>query len=70
MNRALVLALALIVAFGAIAAILLVLTPGPHKTTDYLVIGAIGTFLCMLLLFFVLMKTIQKPDEYKRRKPE
>lgn len=68
MKRSFLLALALILAFGAISAILLYLTPGPHKPTDYLVIGAIATFLCMLMLFFILIKTMPGPGESKRTK--
>jgi len=29
--------------------------PGPHTRTDYLVIGAIATFVSMFVLFFVLI---------------
>jgi uncharacterized BrkB/YihY/UPF0761 family membrane protein len=69
MNRNVILAIGLLLAFGAVVTLFLVLMPGPHKPTDYLVIGAIATFLCLLLLFFLMMNTMQKPDEYKRRKP-
>jgi len=40
--------------------------PGPHGATDYLVIGAVATLLCLLLLFMVLINTqkraTRKPD--------
>jgi hypothetical protein len=41
--------------------------PGPHKPTDYLVIGAVGTLLSLLLLFVVLIKSAEKPPS---RKPD
>ncbi len=57
MNRALGLALGIVLIFAASVGILLYVMPAPHKPTDYLVTGAIGTLLCLVLLFFVLMKT-------------
>jgi hypothetical protein len=39
--------------------------PGPHKATDYLVMGAAGTLLCLVLLFVVLFTTPAKPDKEK-----
>jgi hypothetical protein len=39
--------------------------PGPHKATDYLVMGAAGTLLCLVLLFVVLFTTPAKPDNEK-----
>jgi len=70
MKRNVILAVGLIFTFCAIAAILMAVMPGPHKATDYLVIGAIATFVCLLLFFFLMMKTMQRPEDYKRRKPE
>jgi len=70
MNRNVILAIGLLLAFAVVVTILLVFMPGPRKPTDYLVIGAIATFLCLLLLFFLMMNTMTKPDEYKRRKPD
>ena len=70
MKRNAVLAIGLIFTFCAIAAILTVVMPGPHKATDYLVIGAIATFICLLLMFFLMMKTMQRPEDFKRKKPE
>jgi len=70
MKRNLVLAIGLIFTFCAIAAILVVVMPGPRKATDYLVIGAIATFICLVLLFFLLMKTMQRPVPPKRQSPD
>jgi len=63
MNRTLVLAALLVLLFAGTVAVLLNVMPGPHKSTDYLVIGAVATLLCLLLLFVVLIKLPQ------RRKP-
>jgi len=66
MNRNVSLALAMVVIFGLAVAVLLTVMPAPHKPTDYLVIGAIGTLLCLLLLFVVLINatksSARKPD--------
>jgi hypothetical protein len=70
MSRHVVLAIGLLFTFCAIAAILMVVMPGPHKPTDYLVIGAIATFICLLLLFFLLMKTMNRPEDLNRKKPD
>ena len=64
MNRTLALAVLMVLLFGGSVAVLLNVMPGPHKPMDYLVIGAVATLLCLLLLFVVLIKLPQ------RRKPE
>ena len=64
MNRILALAGLMVLLFGGTVAVLLNVMPGPHKPMDYLVIGAVATLLCLLLLFLVLIKLPQ------RRKPE
>ena len=56
MNRTTTLAALLLVVFVATVAILLQVLPSPHKSTDYLVIGAVATLLCILLLYFLLIK--------------
>ena len=70
MNRTLGLAAGLALVFITTVTILVAVMPGPRKPTDYLVFGAVATFLCLLLLFVVLMKTVQRPDTSKRDKPE
>ncbi len=60
MNRALGLALGMLLIFAVSVSMLLYVMPAPHKPTDYLVTGAIGTLLCLVLLFVVLMKTASK----------
>jgi hypothetical protein len=56
MNRTTTLSALLLVVFVATVAILLQVLPSPHKSTDYLVIGAVATLLCILLLYFLLIK--------------
>lgn len=66
MNRTVALALGLVVVFVLTVGVLVVVMPGPHQATDYLVIGAIATLLCLLLLFLALIKTTKRPV----RKPD
>ncbi len=61
MNRTLALTLGMLMIFGVTIAILLAVMPGPHKSTDYLVIGCVATLLCLLLLFVVLINTTKRP---------
>lgn len=67
MNRKILLALGMLLVFAVSVAVLLNVMPSPHKPTDYLVIGAVGTLLCLLLLFVVLINTAAKPPG---RKPD
>jgi Na+/melibiose symporter-like transporter len=62
MNRTLALTLGMLMIFGVTVAVLLAVMPGPHKSTDYLVIGCVATLLCLLLLFVVLINTAKRPD--------
>jgi hypothetical protein len=62
MNRTIALTVGMLMIFGATVAILLVVMPGPHKPTDYLVIGCVATLLCLLLLFVVLVNSPKRPD--------
>jgi hypothetical protein len=65
MNRTIALGAGMVMIFAATVGILLNVMPGPHKATDYLVIGAAGTLLCLILLFVVLFTTPAKPDKEK-----
>ena len=61
------------IVFGVTLAIGLKLLPGPHTETDYLVVGSVATFLCLGVLFAVLITTwIRTPDVFfkKRGSPE
>ena len=60
MNRTLALALGMVMIFAVTVAILWNVMPGPHKTTDALVIGCVATLLCLLLLFVVLINTAKR----------
>jgi len=64
MNRTLALAGLMVLLFAGAVAVLVNVMPGPHKPMDYLVIGAVATLLCLLVLFVVLIKLPQ------RRKPD
>jgi NADH:ubiquinone oxidoreductase subunit 6 (subunit J) len=55
-SRVLVLAGAILVLFISTVAILLNVIPGPHRNLDYLVIGAVATFLSMILLWVVMIQ--------------
>ena len=63
MNRTTALAIGIVFLFAATVGLLVHFIPGPHKPTDYLVIGAVATLLCMLLVWIVLNRT-------NKRKPE
>jgi hypothetical protein len=62
MNRTIALALGMLMIFAITVAVLLTVMPGPHKSTDYLVIGCVATLLCLLLLFVVLINAPKRPD--------
>ncbi len=55
-SRVLVLAGGIVALFVATIAILLNVIPGPHRSLDYLVIGAVATFLSMILLWVVMIQ--------------
>jgi len=59
-NRTLKISALLLAVFAVTVGILLQVLPGPHKPTDYLVIGAVATLLCILLLYFLLIKRGEK----------
>ena len=56
MNRTVKISALLLAVFAVTVGILLQVLPGPHERTDYLVIGAVATLLCILLLYFLLIK--------------
>src|ERR1700684_2007817 len=66
MNRTIALTLGMVMIFGLTVAILLAVMPGPHKPTDYLVIGCVATLLCLLLLFVVMINTPKRSDTAPR----
>lgn len=44
-------------------AVLVNIIPKPHRSLDYLVIGAVATFLSMILLWVALMQQGARPKE-------
>ena len=62
MNRTLALTLGMLMIFAVTVTILLAVMPGPHKSTDYLVIGCVATLLCLLLLFVVMINSPKRSD--------
>jgi hypothetical protein len=68
-TRILLLLLGIMLTFAAVVIILLRLVPGPYSELDYLVIGAVATFVSLLLLFLILVKTWVKDRDtfFKRR---
>jgi multisubunit Na+/H+ antiporter MnhF subunit len=50
--------------------ILLRVLPGPHKSTDYLVIGTLATFVCLLVVFLIVGSAKGRfgSTSYKQRK--
>lgn len=54
-SRLLTLGGGIVVLFVATIAILLKVIPEPHRNLDYLVIGAVATFLSMILLWVAMM---------------
>jgi multisubunit Na+/H+ antiporter MnhF subunit len=55
------------VMFVITVAILYRVLPGPHKSTDYLVIGTLATFVCLLVVFLI-VGSAKKSSTYKTRK--
>jgi uncharacterized membrane protein len=70
MARTLLLALALVVMFAAVAGIMLKVMPAPLKDSDYLIIGSVATMVSLLLLFVLLNANSGKASSvfFKRRK--
>ena len=54
MPRPVLLALGMVMIFAVTILILANVLPGPHRPTDYLVMGGVATMLCLVLLFVLL----------------
>jgi len=54
-SRFLTLGAGIVVLFVATIAVLLKVIPEPHRNLDYLVIGAVATFLSMILLWVAMV---------------
>ena len=57
MKRTIVLALAMVFLFAAIAGVMSQLMPGPLKEADYFVIGSVATLVSLALLFVLIALT-------------
>jgi hypothetical protein len=57
MSRPLSLTLGMLIVFAVTILILAKVLPGPHRPTDYLVMGGVATMLCLVLLFVLLAVT-------------
>ncbi len=69
MGSKLALVLGTAMAFIITVLVLLRVLPGPHKSADYLVIGTVATFVCLLALFVVVVLTGNMSNVlFKRRK--
>ena len=69
MQRNGILILGLIVMFAVVVALMLRLLPGPHRPSDYMVIGTFATLACIALVFVVLVRAEKRPQR-KRPKPD
>lgn len=68
-GRILILALIIVATFASVALVMSRVIPTPHKDTDYLVIGTVATFVSLLVLFVVLLKTwVKQPDVFFKRR--
>lgn len=67
--RIALLAAGLILLFAGTVAVLMRVMPGPHKETDYLVMGGMATLVTMLALFVILVTTLFRgPDTFFRKR--
>jgi preprotein translocase subunit SecG len=69
MRRNGILILGMIVVFAVIVALMLHALPGPHRPSDYMVIGTLATLACLALVFIVLLRT-EKRTQRKRPNPD
>jgi len=70
MRKVLPLGVGMVLVFVTVVGVLVRVIPGPHKETDYLVIGTLATFASLALLFAVLISTVFKDPSalFKRKK--
>lgn len=71
MPRMLVLVLAMVFIFGAVAGILLKVMPGPLKDSDYFMIGSVAMLATLGVLFLIIVTTSRKASTdvfFRKRK--
>lgn len=65
------LSVAAFLVFGVVAAVLLRLLPGPHRPTDYLLVGTAATLSALVALFVaVVTGWLKMRDIFYRRRPK
>jgi Na+/melibiose symporter-like transporter len=69
MSRPVSLTLGLLIVFAVTVLILANVLPGPHRPTDYLVMGGVATMLCLVLLFLALAVLPRRPAAPRKDKP-
>jgi len=60
MPRVLILVLAMLFIFGAVAGILVKVMPSPLKDSDYFMIGSVATLAALGVLFLIVVTTSRK----------
>ncbi|HTP88443.1 MAG TPA: hypothetical protein VMJ34_15920 [Bryobacteraceae bacterium] len=60
MARTLALLAAMAVLFCVVVLVLNQVMPGPHRPTDYLVMGGAATMVCLLVMFVLLITTTHR----------
>ena len=70
MSTKIALVIGLAILFPMTVLVLLRILPGPHKPTDFLVVGTLATFFCLAVLFLVnaATKGETKDTFYRKRK--
>ena len=66
--RIVVLGAGTILVFAGVVGVLLQVVPGPHKQSDYLVIGSAATLAALVALFLVLIGTSTRADGAFRKR--
>jgi hypothetical protein len=71
MRRTVLVVLAAVVAFGAVASIILRFMPRPAGESDYLIAGSVATLVALLVVFLGLVLTRSKSrDVFFKKRPK
>ena len=69
MARYLLLSAGAIVVFTAVAAVLLLVMPAPHRPIDFMIAGAVGAMVAMFAVFLALIgSTIKVSDVFFKKR--
>jgi hypothetical protein len=52
--------------FVTVVVVALTLLPGPLRSVDYLIVGGVGTFVCLLVVFAELARGFTRPQPRRR----